>query len=467
MSEPIDGHVCDASATFVVYDEDRPVGIPIVDDGLALYERKEGPTAVTRRAEVTIPIEYDGETWTDEITAFDRGGDVQQAEVRLAPIDDTGERVGEPQPVFRGYVGQVGSSAGANTARLTVLDPATFCSTIEAGVTLNQATVRDALEYVSLRLAEEVPLLGPIDVAVRGTRRPTIVTLRDLLDRVPSLEDEFVERLVENQSDEVVINPVLPGEGFSSNRDTLADVLTWIQETYGVDVSFAPPEGGRGVTLVATRDAYAEYDITPSSDDLPYVIANDALYEMRPFNALTLRGKAGLRLNPYAGDDSGYELIEGFDGKYPEVTVEYEPLVERLGSRLAKTEESKQNTVATLREEARTRLKQKLDEVSGGAITTTLAPQVRPFDRLRATPACSGVAANVDALTYEVQRTIHKITPNDDNLPRTEVSVSIAVDPDEINVVEATQKATRRSSEGDNTPPENGGGASSYVWFDV
>jgi hypothetical protein len=442
MSLPYDvsGHTdCSAPLGVVVHQEDGgSVRLPVIDDGLQLYERKIGPTSITRRAEVTVPIEgQSGHNWLQYVTAFrsddsEESSAIQTADIIGQPIGDNGQAVGEPAVLFRGYVAAIGSSDGVNRARFRILDPMKFLSRIEAGVSFQDVTPTDVLNYVRDRFVDEQPVFSDVSVDTDGVDNRVI---RDVFKRL-----ETVRRLL---NDEKIIGEVIT---FSANRDTLTDVLQWLMNRTETRVWFQPT-GERGIALTAVRDDANQYDLTPSSANPPRVIKNNALYEMRPFNAVRLKGNTGKRIE--VGE---WGVAAPFGDTYPEATATYPPLIDRFGGRLSQTGTSKTTDAARLEREAKSKLKQELDEFSGGSMVTTLAPMVRPFDRVEATPACSGVTADVDALTYEVQEATHSIVPGDNNVPRTTLSVSMAVDPSKIEVRSSVRDARTGGEPSDNDP---------------
>jgi len=445
------GHECDAPVEFLVGDE-SPVRIPVVGEGARLYERKQGPTSITRRAEISIPIEYEGRVWTDEITAFTEGGAIQPAELRFGGMTDS-DTFADPTPVFRGYVGAVGSASNSNVAQVSVFDPATFLSRIEAGITFTkETTVDDVLAYLRDEFIDSVDVFDNllIDSSARDQTVTQYVSVFgfDKATRVPG-RDKGGGRSV-------------GGSTFSTNRDTLADVLTWLQTRTGVHVEFQPTNAGYGLRLVVSdTPPSVGVDLTDESDGYPLVIDNQALYEMRPFNALRLKGDKGFNLTAF-----GQRLRTPFGNEYPEVIAKYTPLEERFGGLLVETDTSPLNNQDRLEEATIAQLKERLDEVSGGSITTTFAPDLRPFDRVDAKPACRGVTADVDQLQYEVQRAVHAVVPDDDyddvGVPHTELAVSIRVDPSKIAIENSTKKDAQPSKGGDNKPPTGGGRGLNY-----
>lgn len=464
MSLPysLSGHTdCDAPLGVVVHQGNGgAVRLPIIDDGLQFHERKVGPTSITRRADVTIPIEGLGEDdWTQYINAFSPSSTerdrlvgptsstgiptqnpvsseqtIQQADVIGQPIDEDGSPVGDAEVLFRGYTSAIGSTEGTNRAQFRVYDPKDFLSVIEAGVSFKTATARDVLRYIAETFADNQNVFSSITVDADATsNRPLVNQLLDGFSLGDALSQAISDETIEDQFT------------FSTNRDTLVNVLELVTEIIGARVWFEP-NGERGLSLRAVQDDSQKYDLTPSSDSPPKVIANNALYEMRPFNAVRLKGKVGTNVSI-----GPLSVNTPIGNSYPEATAVYPPLRDRFGGELPKTATSDITSDTVLATEAESRLKEMLDGVSGGQMTTTLAPMVRPYDRVEATPACSGVAADVPPLTYEVQAATHRLVPGNNNLPQTEIDVSMAVDPDLIET-DSTEKDAQGGGEPSDSP---------------
>jgi hypothetical protein len=169
------------------------------------------------------------------------------------------------------------------------------------------------------------------------------------------------------------------------------------------------------------------------------VIENEALYEMRPVNAIRLKGDIGFNIRTPTDDATESASIRTpFGSTYPEVVVQYDPLVKRYGGQLVRTQTSALNDVDRLERQARSRLKELLDGVSGGGMRLTFAPHLRPYETVLATPACAGVDADVDALRYEVQRATHAVRPDGNVVPHTDIDVSVRVDQDAFTTTEKT-----------------------------
>jgi hypothetical protein len=446
------GHHCDSAASVVVYQDDgTPVRIPIVGDdgdgGLRLTERKDGPTALTRRAEVTIPLSAFGESWVEYVGGFGQNGPVRIAEVRARPIDGEANPTGRETPILRGFVEAVGSREGVNKARFRILDPFAFLGRIPADVSFAEPKITDVLDYVAERLTAGQDVFESITTATVGVENRRV---RDMLE----LEEVVVEDAVPLVSG-ADPSQVLGQRKFAENRDTLADVIEWLAETADVFVHLRPA-AGRGIELVASNRLGLDgvTDLRPDSDAPPFVIENEALYEMRPVNALRLKGDQGFNIRT---DDSTSPppVPTPFGSTYPEVVVQYDPLVERYGGQLVRTQTSALNNLDRLERQARSRLKELLDGVSGGGMRLTFAPHLRPYETVLATPACAGIDVDVDPLRYEVQRATHTLRPDGNVVPHTDVQVSVSVNREKISETEKTvvdtldREALREETGGD------------------
>jgi len=459
------GHTdCDAPLGLVVHDGGEKVRLPIINDGLQLYERKLGPTAITRRAEATIPIEdSDGTDWTSYVSAFSPVGagttsvttsatgvgfsddaadsGVQIADVIGQPLGENGEPAKEPSVLFRGYVGAVGSRDGVNRARLQVYDPMKLLGQVAAGRAFTDETTTRVLKYVASEYQASQNVFDTVSVSSAGTvARP----LRQIALDDASLGD-IVGLALSNETLQSQFT-------FSTNRDTLVDVVEWVQETANIRVWFQPT-GTAGLALVAVDDGSETYDLTPSSERIPYVIKNNALYELSPINGVKVKGATGRRVG--AGP---IEFNLPFDDTYVEATAVYPPLVERYGGELLKTVTSKETDGDILANQAAAKLKDAIDAENDGEMVTTLAPQLHVYDRVTSTPACAGVTTDVPSLRYEIQEAVHSVVPSDNNLPRTELTVSMSIRPDDI----VTEKEPKNARGGgapteDNTTDE-------YAW---
>lgn len=459
-----DGHECDSPVSVAV----EGTGIPVIDDGATVYERKDGHLSVNRRADVHFPIVTEEREWIQEIDAFHDGGDIQVADIAMSSIDNnvvtddtaadvtespsgtgldagTGEGSQE-QHILRGYINGVGSSGAANRGRFRVLGPFKMLSSIRADATFDDnATYGDLLSWFTERFAEGQSVFDSVTYTTSLNTGEPLGT--------PAGESSIGRNVVLN---------------VSGNRDTLADAAKQLIEGVGLHLEFRPQQGrGTGIKL----HAHAVDDVPTAQFDARddkdlQVIENNALYEMRPFNSITLRGKGGAYID-LSGSTQYQNLGEISDalfgdGTYPEATAKYPPLVERAGGEVGQTKTSKTSNANKLEDEARSALKNRLDEVSGGSMLTAIKPSASLYDTIVTTPACAGVVqTDVPELTYEVQRAKHTVAPSNEenNIPTSEFSVSMHIDPSKIEV-ESTRKDTQPSKGSENKPPDSRPGQS-------
>lgn len=443
------GHECDAAAYFAV----ENTGIPIIDEGVTVHEQKDGILSFNRRAEATFPIKTEEGVWTDEIDAFREGGSMQIAEIGMAPVDINGKVEGEREPLFRGYINGVGSREAANAGRVMLVGPFKLLSSIPATTTFNTTGGLDVDDILSW-FVEEFRQGQDIIPAARYETELEGVGLRDLEDYqsggFPGFDNTAYGfgRLVET-------------------RDTLADAAKIMLNKLGLVVWFDPdPYVDNGVVLRATTKSGfpgENYDVTEGGD-VP-LVANNSIYEMRPFNTLQLRGEMGVDIEIGDFADITIPGTAVVDDNYPLAEAYYEPLVERAGGRIKRTQQSKAKNESEAAVEAEAGLKDMLDEVSGGTMDTALAPQIKPYDTVTAKPACAGIIdTDTPELTFEVERIAHTLAPKnqDNNIPQSELAVSMHIDPDKIGVDTWTE-TTQPSKESENEPPEEDP-ASDFTW---
>jgi hypothetical protein len=418
MSISQTGHECGAAAAFRV----NGTGIPIIDEGVTVHERKDGPCSITRRAEVNFPITDGAVDWINIILAYEDLGPIQQAEISMMPVDLDGQPIlADEQVVLRGHIGRVGSRGAVNTGHVTIMGPFDFLSEIPAGNTFpDDATLTDYLQWVVDRFETEQPVYDDVSLGdVETFERPLL-------------------RWGQKKS-------------FTQNRDTLADVVKFVMKAANRRIWFEPTADG-GIQLHAVESPGTNYNATNDDGDV-FTIHNNALFELRPFNAVTLKGNENHVINL---GDFGTVNTHVQDSNYHEATAWYPPLVERAGGRIARESVSEFAGAEGIERDAVATLKEMLDTVTGGNISMALAPFVTPFDTLDAKPSCEGtINTEVPTLTYEVQRAAHTLSPHDPGaepqIPHTVVDVGMEIDPARIQV-SSTEKRTTVSEGGENEP---------------
>lgn len=442
------GHDCDGPVSLIIEDGDfshvpespatnQAVGLPVSGDGISIHKRKDGPAAITRRAEADFPMQAFGENWFEYISAYNEGGSIQQARVQMDYPDGT------HKTVFQGYIGSVGAS-GDNIGHLTMFGPYNLLKSVSIGGTINTegGFVDGVLGWVARKFEDLQPTFDNVEVEFIEP---------DVEDPGPRGADPR-ERLREAEGTAAYIdNYFNRTKTFSANRDTLADVLRWIKDYMNVEIWFEPHDGD-GILMRAEYDKGSfdgnAHDAT--HDGEINLIKNNALYEMKPYNAIRLQGRES-SITEESDSTIGIPISSG---NYPEAVAYYPPLVQRSGGRITMTQKSDINSQPELAGAAKKRLKSALDDVSGGVMTMELNPNMQLFDKIIAQPACAGnFEVDLPALTYEIQRVAHIINPNqeENHVPTTEIAVSMSIDPSKIET-STTLKTTTPSESGDNEP---------------
>jgi len=413
------GHECGAPISFKV----DGIGIPVIDEGVTLHERKDGPLSITRRAEVNFPITDGANDWLSIITAYDDLGPIQQAEISMMPVDLDGQPIlADQEVVLRGHIGRVGSRGAANTGHATIMGPFDFLSEIPANNTFTDGTLTNYLQWIVDEFESGQPVYDDVSLG----------NVEELEFSRPLLRLEQQKR-------------------FTSSRDTLVDVVKFVMKVSNRRIWFSPKDGG-GIQLNAVLSPGEKYNATDDDGDL-FTIHNNALYELRPFNAIRLKGSEN-----HVIDLGSFGTVNTHirDSNYYEAEAWYPPLVERAGGKIFREGISEFAGANGVENDAYSRLKESLDITTGGTIDMALAPQVHPFDVIAAKPSCEGtINMEVPSLNYEVQRTAHTVAPRDPDaepqIPHTEVAVGMEIDPARIQTT-STEKKTTPSVGGDSKP---------------
>lgn len=505
----ISGHNCGAPVSVVLHEVEETLpdqldvgqpegdiylGLPVIDNGIDFHEWKDGPTSITRRAEVDFPLSGLGTDWYRFIKAYQEEGGWQRATILMTPSDDTlnpsttgtdpgdltvevldsGEILFEDpnmieRPVMTGYIGAVGAN-GTNTGHLTIYGPYQLLRSIPVGETIDHSDdLRSIFEWFTSEFVSGQEVYESLDYEING------------LDAV---RENLADKYSAGSIDEIGFITSSNFAKFSTNRDTLADVAKYIRESLGFELRFEVQDDW-SLKLVAnlveaeelfdpnvpdriveqrTFSEFVEvvnaqlaartrYDAT--ADGTLSLIENRALYEMKPYNTLILKGAAA----PQTVRTGESTVITDAKGFYAEAKATHPELVERAGGELPLIRESELEAPADLERAARAQLKELLSDVSGGTMLLPLAPFINPGDELVAQPACNSMFdADLPDLTYEIERAVHTVSPNPENntgtdIPRTDLSVTMATNPAAIETT-STMKDLKPSEGGDVKPKE-------------
>lgn len=389
--------------------------IPIINDGVELHARKGGVMDINRVADVYFPREAYGINWMDVIGADNTGQQMVAKPVEIYlrdPLDDA------LVLAHRGYLQSIGAGTEtSNEMRMRVGSVTDFLSHIPASNTFSITRVTDVLGYVASTLEDSQPVFDNITVEAPSTEFTAA-------DSTGSVEGghSIEKRGMDSRRD-------MKTKRFKSNRDVLADVVRWLMQKLGIYVWFEPKYEG-GIALVASQEPPSGYYQQRVDGGGLTLLENNALYEIRPVNRLQLRGSVGTNIN-IAG-----RTINVPGDKYPYVTVEHTPMVERAGGSIMAKDGVNTTGKANLSRQAKRQLKSMLDKAGGGSMQAALKPQIRPYTKISARPTMSANPdTDVQPLDYEVEKLVHKVSA-DASVPKTEMMVSMWVDPDDINVVD-------------------------------
>jgi len=410
-------HACDAPIQVEV-DGTR---IPIIDKGVTVHQRKGGPLSISRHADVTFPITDGNTDWIDKIDAFDENGSMDRVRVLMKELNARGEPTGDFMCPIDGYVSGVGARGASNSGRLRVLGPYKLLDSIPITTSLKAISNIEQLFSWFVKEFNAGQELFDVSLGELETGGQAVIEFGGGLELAqPNIDPTFRK--------------------FTRNRDTLADVAETIIEESVFEIWFEPTDSGIALRVSLSPDE--TLDATESGH--LSLIQNEALYEMRPYNALELKGAEGQDIEVGGTTVSETTFTSIVDGDYPVATATYPPLVERAGGELKQVSTSQRAGVQNLEEEAVSRLKKSLDDISGGTLSTALYPHLRPFHTIDAKPACATVIdTDTPTLTYEAERVTHIYAPDPGsvsgpNIPHTEVGVSMFIDPTKIKAEHTT-----------------------------
>jgi len=408
------------------------VRVPAVGDGVTVDIRKEAIAHITRYGTVTTRYEVDGEFYGEWLNVDLHNG---YKPVRIQLRDHRSP--GEWTTVMHGYLGAWGGTENENI-RFEVRDPATLLGEIGASTKFGDATVGDVLNYVADTFENEQPIYD--DVIVLTNTTSTQVYEYGITGVGPSTIDIGETTVPILNVPTLKFDNVLKNT-FEKHRDTLLDVLEWVQDRANVRFWFQPTDDDSTIVLrVVDVDELPSLTRKHSGSTVNGevdILTNNALYEISPQNAVEVTGGAIGSRDPQTLD-SQYQL-ETPPQKAVSVTVQADPLVKRAGGQIvAKTVTGDFSTKEAVENVARSQLKAMIDSESGGTITTQLAPNISIFDQIEAHPVSQNITQGaVSELTYEVERLVHTTNTNK-RLPHTTCNVSTHVSPRDISLVDVT-----------------------------
>jgi hypothetical protein len=412
-SIPSHEHETDTDSRVYVNDVRVPVG------DIDIHVRKEGPTDLSRYAEGIFASPFEG---VEYAKAFDGLSPDDQEQFDRLRIEIKDHVTGEYHLAFRGLVTGVGnaSEGGEKIWRFRAQDPNLLLDKITASKFFRSPSGEDILNYVASRLDECLPF----DVSVLSSGDSSFAQTIN----APSVSYSSASPNHSSSSTEVQI---ATGRTFRGNKDYLSDVLNWYRDKTDSRIWLQPTENGLGI--VATTDPTVRSHVAHYLDSEGHTVAvenNDAYVEIKPINTLIVAGAA----HRSVGNDN--------PDAYIEVKARHRPLYERAGEYEYHGERkslSDAQSSSEVKYEARSQLKEQIDEATGGDMQTLLAAPIAPYDTIEALPTCDeNVAPDLEPITYEVSRVHHEI--NASGLSQTTLNVGVATEREDIEITKTWER---------------------------
>lgn len=424
----IDGYQPDSECPTRVYVN----GIRIPASDVDVYLRKEGALDITRYAEVSFASPFAGTSYTDVFQSFVYENQTKPDTLRI-DSRTTNNSETDYTPIFHGIVTGVGSSTHNNERmyQCRAQGPAHFLDKTSAskqfgGGVSTQFSTSDVIKYVTDELNGKLPITidkydGDSESTFSGAFNPIIDVFQDVALSV---------------LDKKVVTP----KTFQANKHSLKNVINWLRDKFGGRVWIQPTkEGGQFVwsdNPTKTAGSHKAHYLGGNTN----VVNNNALAEIRPINTLIVNGQAKKSVTSI-----GEFEINRPAGTFSKIKVRHKQLYERagsselLGDTVRKSDaESKQEVV----NEARSILKERIDQATAGSMQVLLDSFIQPFDTIEAKPTCdSATTDELEPLMYEVQRAHYIAHPNENTLPYIDLTVGLHTDiQDDIEVVDSWNK---------------------------
>lgn len=437
--------------------------VPVVSAELTGSSQKL--SHIQRTAKVKVPERWRGERVTDVVTGFNQSTSGGYSLCRVF-FRNTANA---PWVISHfGYVSAVGPASEDGVIKFWVYDVADLLQAINVTETYREPAVQSVLKDVT----ERINAATPFDVRARvvGELAKSVIQDSDLDYEFSKLNPQIGDAIVNIAADTVVrtVDNLLEStKRFQRNRDTLVDVLDWLTDKTNTRWWFEPTADGPILVLDAdnTSTVHADSSVRGVDDTVaePYelvvenvirVIENSALNDMSPVNAVTVRGEA--HGSPTGTGIGTVQTVTGITEqlggpsvvakRYAEATAQYDPLVDRADGQLytGPVQEVESITLEDAEREATSILKESINNVSEGSISSFGDIYVQPHDTIVAYPRCGQLVDTSDVpLAYEVTNVKHVKKSTEQFV--TEVQVSLLLSDDLI---------TTSSSLNDITEPE-------------
>lgn len=414
--------------------------IPVINDGIRtemVRDAAVGEGYITKHSEVYFPA-----VWPFKLDNDDVGRDYLGTIDALDPdagtnydyadVDIRDHRTGEFRTIHRGFVMGVGGGArGDIERRITIGDAGQMLNTINLPQKMEVydegTSLKTILDDVVAELNDKtegiftsVSLGGvPEDIdTVRESREETNDGVLGEINEVVSGGSGLIGGFRDFISTGIVglsklgLNVRIPQpKNFDPARDTLADVLAWIQGR--VDGYFEiVPDDSTGIQLVLNKRADKDVFQAKHIGGDTQVLGNNALYEITPMNGIISKGKEKNNKVPYSLTVAS-KLLDAANGN------QYFGEVYEVDS----------TSLDNIERKGEKELKSRIHNSSLGRILTQPTP-VTPHNNIQSQPVCGKITGNTPSLTWEADSVVHNISAmaeDDEYRHQTEIKVTPSV----------------------------------------
>lgn len=409
--------------------------LPVSD--VNLFIRKGGPMDINRYCEFTFASPRKGVDYTDAFNGLD---EENQGDWDVAKIEVKDHETEEYHLAFHGLITGVGNSSGPEVEwHARAQGPSLFANKISASKSFTDASINDVLAYCAFEFAQKLPLTIPHRGSDEDVREDD--TPENLLAEATALVagGAFVGLDGGSTIDDVYSS--LTEKAFKRNRDTIADVLGWLKTKTGTRIYFQPYQDG--AVLVVDSEPTARTHHAHYLDGDVNVVQNDALVELNPVNTITVNGQVGDSLFEGTAFEVKDVRVDLDDTSYQTAKARHQRLYERAGNTgyiAAPDKPVDGRTKKEVENQAKSILKTKIDETTGGDMEVLPVSPIKPFDTVWARPTCqSSPASDTKPVQYEVSRVHHDINSGDE-VSKTKMNVGVHAALADIEIVNSESK---------------------------
>lgn len=413
-------------------------GTQIPASTLDLHVRKNGPLDISRYAEVEFCSPYNNKDFLslfrsfEEITPDDFNSSVpnldrlldQQRDQDILHIETYSGDTDGYESVFRGIVTGVGPSDSQNRKihQCRAQGPTQYLSNIPVSKVFgdgvnNELYIEDILDFVIETINENLSF----DVTLSEN----------------NLSFSSGSRPVPDSTGDTQRTILFTNKTFQQNKHTLIDVINWARDKVSGRIWLEPTNDG--MELIGTDSPTQELS-THSAHYLDgglQIINNNALNEISPTNTIIVNGEAQ-RSVPGLDILDEFGITEPTESEYIQVKARHEELYQSNSEREIKTKVRKSDASSEqgVRNEARSMLKDEVDQATSGSMQVTMNTPVQPFETIEAKPTVNSLPdGTVPTTTYEVTRCHYKVRPSSNLIPHIDLTVGLHTDMQEDIVI--------------------------------